>query len=125
MSKTALLLAAAFGALSIFSFAQEPKPAAPAEPPRPQMTPEQRVQRMKETLNLSDEQVAKILDIFKRTQDKLKEIRDNAALAEEDRRAKSAEVFKEIQQEMTKVLSPEQLAKWKEEIKKRRAQAPK
>jgi Spy/CpxP family protein refolding chaperone len=92
--------------------------------PRGGRTPEEQVKAMKETLNLSDEQVEKVKAVLTKNQEKLKALREDQSLSQEDRRAKMREVFQGIDEELKPILTPEQQTKWKEEREKRRAQRP-
>ena len=85
-------------------------------------TPEERVNALKESLKLSDEQVAKLKPIFEKNQEKMKALRDDTNLAQQDRRAKMQELSKGLEDEVKPILTPEQQAKYKEENDKRRAQ---
>jgi hypothetical protein len=85
-------------------------------------TPEERVAAMKESLKLSDEQVAKIKPILVKNQEKTKALREDQNLSQDDRRAKMQENFKSLEEELKPILTPEQLAKYKEDAEKRRQQ---
>ena len=85
-------------------------------------SPEEQVKAMKETLQLSDEQVDKVKAVLTKNQEKFKALREDQALSQEDRRAKMREAFQAMDEELKPILTPEQQAKWKEEREKRRAQ---
>jgi Spy/CpxP family protein refolding chaperone len=85
-------------------------------------TPEERVAAMKESLKLSDEHVAKIKPILVKNQEKTKALREDQNLSQDDRRAKMQENFKSLEEELKPILTPEQLAKYKEDAEKRRQQ---
>jgi len=85
-------------------------------------TPEERVAAMKESLKLSDEQVAKIKPILVKNQEKTKALREDQNLSQDDRRAKMQEIGKSVEEELKPILTPEQLAKYKEDAEKRRQQ---
>jgi protein CpxP len=85
-------------------------------------TPEERVNALKESLKLSDEQVAKLKPIFEKNQEKAKALRDDQALSQDDRRAKMQELYKGLEDEVKPILTPEQQVKYKEENENRRAQ---
>lgn len=85
-------------------------------------TPEERIAAMKESLKLTDDQVAKLKPIFAKNAEKSKAIREDQSLSQEDRRAKMQELFKSLDEELKPVLTPEQQAKYKEEAEKRRQQ---
>ena len=79
---------------------------------------------MKETLNLSDEQAEKVKAVFAKNQEKLKALREDQSLSQDDRRTKMREIFQGMEEDLKPILTPEQQAKWKEEREKRRAQRP-
>jgi len=85
------------------------------------MNPEERLKNMKETLGLNDDQVTKIKAIFEADAPKLKSLRDDTALSQEDRRAKLREIIEAQTKQINDVLTPDQQTKWKEEMEKRRA----
>jgi protein CpxP len=134
MKKQLLVLTIALaGAISPLVFAADPPAAAPATPAAPGTgagggggrggafaSPEERVKNMKETLALTDDQSAKILALLQKDQEKIKPLRDDTSLSQEDRRAKMREIRTASQEEINKILTPDQQAKWKEEMAKRR-----
>ena len=76
---------------------------------------------MKESLSLTDDQSAKILAILQKDVEKMKPIREDTSLSQEDRRAKMREITTASQEEINKILTPDQQAKMKAEAEKRRA----
>ncbi|HEX5176762.1 MAG TPA: hypothetical protein VFV83_07035 [Chthoniobacteraceae bacterium] len=95
---------------------------ASAQNERRGRTPEERLAAMKESLKLSDEQVAKIKPIFAKNQEKMRALREDQSLSQEDRRAKMQESFKSLEEELKPILTAEQLTKYKEDAAKRRQQ---
>jgi Spy/CpxP family protein refolding chaperone len=83
------------------------------------MTPAERLQKMKETLGLTDEQAAKIKAIFETSRGKFAGLK---GLKPEERRAKMREVIKGEMEEIAALLTPDQKEKWKAEMEKRRAE---
>jgi protein CpxP len=146
MTKTSLSLALA-AVLTASLGAQEQKPAGsssaakPAEssPPaasssssastpatgagerRAAMSPDERVKEMKEKLNLTDDQATKVKAVLEKNQEKMKELRADTTVSAEDKRTKYRESFRAVMEEVTPILTPDQQAKWKEEMAKRRA----
>ncbi|SRR5260221_11861174 len=94
-------------------------PAAGAGAHRRHFDPGERLQKMKETLGLTDEQTAKIKAIMEKNRGKLAGIKD---LKPEERRAKAREAIKSEMEEIAPILTAEQKATWKEEMQKRRGQ---
>ena len=83
------------------------------------MNPADRLKNMKEKLGLSDEQTEKIKAIFHKNREKMTGLKD---LKSEERRAKMREAFKSEMEEVAAILTPEQKAKWKEEMGKHRSE---
>lgn len=85
-------------------------------------SPEEQIKALKESLKLSDEQTEKLKPVFAKVQEKQKALRDDEKLSQEDRRSKMRELNEGLEAELKPILTPEQLAKWKEDRAKRRAQ---
>ncbi len=98
-------------------FAQD-APAAGGE--RTRRTPEERVKWMRDQLGINDEQAGKVRAVYERSQEKTKALREDKALSEDDRRAKLREIFTASTEEISGILTPEQQAKWRDEMAKRR-----
>lgn len=81
-----------------------------------------RLAMMKETLGLTPEQVEKLKPIFARDADKLKAIREDAALTAEEKREKARAIYEGSVEEIKAVLTPDQAEKWKAAMEKRRAE---
>lgn len=88
---------------------------------RPPPSPEERLKHMKETLNLTDDQAAKILPILQKSQEAMKAIHEDQSMKPEEKHAKAQETMKAGMQEVGAILTPEQQDKWKAEMEKRRA----
>jgi periplasmic protein CpxP/Spy len=80
---------------------------------------EKRVQKMKEDLNLSDDQVNKITAIFKEARQKQVELRNSGADSASMRKS-MREINKETRSQVKLVLSEEQRKKWVDLMKQRR-----
>jgi len=76
--------------------------------------------RMKKDLNLTDEQSAKLESNRKATADKMKTIREDKSLTDEQKKEKSKELMKQQKESMKSILTEEQL----QQLKERRKQAP-
>ena len=78
-----------------------------------EMRIENRVQKMKDALNLSDDQVAKITTIFRDAQQKVKTVKtsttDTVAF-----KTQRKEINKDAQNQIKQVLSEDQRKKWKD-----------
>ena len=97
-------------ATSVSVFAEDEKPKA--ERPAARGAGE-RLKTMTEKLGLTEEQQGKIKEIFAKNAPKAKELRDDAALSQEDKRAKMMELRKAEAEEIRAVLTPEQQEKMK------------
>ncbi len=120
--KTHILISLVFTGAFIapFTYAEEPANATTQKEER-RANVEERVTQLKEKLSLTDDQAAKIKGIFQSDEGKLKELRADTALSQEDRRAKIQEVRNRQRELVAAVLTPEQQTKWKEEADKRRS----
>ena len=88
---------------------QAPPTAQQARPPRGRV--ERQLQRMRETLSLTDEQVAKIRPILQNRNKQLKDLRANSSLPQGEARAKAREIRKFARQQIDQILTPEQREK--------------
>ena len=94
---------------------QEP----PATPPTEQQARmphgrvEHQLQRMRETLSVTDDQVAKIKLILETRDQQLKDLRANYSLPQGEARAKAAEIRKSARKQIEHILTPEQRQKQK------------
>jgi Spy/CpxP family protein refolding chaperone len=119
-----ILVAAGFSvaALPAMRAADEAPPATPGganaadQPPPPErrdrrMDPAQMLQRMKEQLNLTDEQTAKVGAIFKAQGEKRQAIMNDTSLSPDDKHAKMEELRKDAMAQIRALLTPEQQKK--------------
>ena len=98
-------------ATSTSIFAEDEKPKA--ERPASARGPAERLKTLTEKLGLSEEQQGKIKTIFATNAPKAKALREDAALSQEDKRAKMGELRKAEAEEIRAVLTPEQQEKMK------------
>lgn len=129
MTKQVLSLTLALcGALTFAlpSQAEDTKPGGgpggrrgPGGPGGHRMDPEERLKQMKETLNLTDDQVAKIKPILEKGASEAKAIHEDASVQGEDKRSKTMEVMKSTREQVNEILTPEQREKAKAEREKR------
>jgi protein CpxP len=83
----------------------------------PRMRPlsvEERLQRMSQRLNLTEDQKGKIRPILENEDKQIKAVRDDTSLSQPDRRAKLREIRQATRQQTNQILTPEQKAKWNE-----------
>src|SRR6266851_4637471 len=78
------------------------------------MTPESRLKMLTETLNLTDDQQAKLKPILEDESKQMKAVHDDTSLAPVDRRAKMKELHASSTDKINAVLTPDQQAKWKQ-----------
>lgn len=93
----------------------------PGRPNRPGGQRGDRLAMMKEMLGLTPEQVEKLKPIFIRDAEKLKAIREDAALTDEQKREKARTIYEGSAEEIKAILTPDQAEKWKTAMEKRRA----
>jgi Spy/CpxP family protein refolding chaperone len=120
-----LLLSLALAVVTAAPFttrAEDEKPAA-AAPERPARAAAggagaanvvERLKNLKEKLGLTDEQSAKVKDIFEKHRGEFAKLREDTDLKPEDKRAKMLELRKAEMAEVREVLTPEQKEKMKE-----------
>ena len=84
------------------------------EKPKPACGPGERLKEMGEKLSLTDEQKEKLQTIFAKNLPRMKELRADTALSQEDKRAKMMEIRKGEMEEIRALLTPEQQEKMKE-----------
>jgi periplasmic protein CpxP/Spy len=121
-----LLAAGVLGAclgLGLVAFAGQAAAGAGQRGGRPGMRREsvdERLARMSERLNLTQEQKEKIRPILQHQVDQWKALRADTSLSEEDRRAKAREIGKSTHEQIEQILTPEQKEKMKEMMQKAR-----
>lgn len=80
---------------------------------------QQRLDNMKSSLSLTDDQVTKIKAIYEETRPAMQALRDDSSLSQDDRRAKMREIRDQINEKVGAVLTPEQKTKWEEQRRSR------
>jgi Spy/CpxP family protein refolding chaperone len=88
---------------------EAPPSAQQARPARGRV--ERQLQRMRETLNLTDDQVAKIRPILQTRNKQLEDLRAESSLPQGEARAKAREIRKAARQQINQILTPEQRQK--------------
>jgi Spy/CpxP family protein refolding chaperone len=74
---------------------------------------ERELQRMREALNLTDDQVAKIRPILQIRNKQLENLRADSSMPQGEARAKAAEIRRSARHRMDQILTPEQREKQK------------
>lgn len=76
---------------------------------------EKRMDKMKTDLNLTDAQVDKIKEQRKNSMEKMKDIRENSSLSQDQKKEKFMELRKSSHENMSTILTADQLKKWEEQ----------
>lgn len=76
-----------------------------------EMMGKKRIDKMKSDLNLTDAQVEKIKEQRKSSIEKIKEIRDNSSLTQEQKKEKFMDLRKSAHESMSSILNPDQIKK--------------
>jgi protein CpxP len=98
---------------------QGPPPGGERRGPGRGMNADAMLQRMSESLNLTDDQKSKIKPILQDSEKQMKELRDNTSVSDDDRRTKMMEIRKSSNEKINPVLTPDQQKKWAEERERR------
>src|SRR6266478_3747101 len=117
-SKLSCWAAIVLGGLAAFGSeakaADEPAGAAPPAPERRGARPgllQERMSRIAEALNLTDEQKAKTKAVFQEETRKLRQLRQDKELSREDKVAKVREIRRSIEGQLKPILSADQWEK--------------
>jgi len=78
----------------------------------PQDEIKERLQRLSDALNLSDEQKAKLKPILQDQVDQLRAVRDDASLTAEQKKTKAKQIHEAGKAKINEILTPEQREKW-------------
>ena len=121
LNKTFALAAVVVGSLfagGIAAQAQEntntPPAGAPGMRGRPNM------EKIAAELGLSDDQKAKLKTVTTNQQAKVRALREDTTLSQEDKRAKLKEIRADTQTQIKEILTEEQFAKWQTIMKRNR-----
>ena len=119
MTKTLALAALVAGSL-LAGTALQAQDAPKEKPPGgPGMRGRPNMEQIAKDLNLTDDQKTKLKAAMEDQQAKMKALREDTSLSQEDRRAKMKEIRDAMQAKIKEILTPEQLAKWQEQMKQR------
>jgi len=80
----------------------------------------ERIDNIKLSLDLSEDQTNKIKGVFADDFDKLNSLRADTSISQDDRRSKIEEIRRKQRQELNAILVPNQRAEWKKELDMRR-----
>jgi len=73
-----------------------------------QMTPDQQLQRMTKTLNLSDDQQQKIKPLLENQSQQMQSLRQDTTMSREDRMAKMQQIRQSTNEQIKEILNPDQ-----------------
>ncbi len=76
--------------------------------------PQQRTDMLTKRLNLTADQQAKVLDIFKSDQSQMESLRSDSSLSRDERHAKMMSIHKASDEQVRALLDPDQQKKWDE-----------
>jgi periplasmic protein CpxP/Spy len=112
---------AAFCALLMFSVGATAQEGGPPKGERQgqgrgrmMQTPQERVDRLATELNLTDDQKAKVKKIFEAEADKMKTLREDQSIPQEEKRPKMMEIRKASSDQLKALLDKEQQKKYEE-----------
>src|SRR6267142_2131695 len=124
----AVLAASLITGASVFSLAQESQPATQGSSASSsdkqghrkhgKQNPAERVQKLSKKLNLSSEQQAKVQGILESQQQQMQSLRQDTSLAEQDKRAKFADLRQSTANQIRAALNEDQQKKFDEMEKK-------
>jgi Spy/CpxP family protein refolding chaperone len=103
------------GAMAVFAQQQAAPPQGGGQWQRGQMpTPEQRLQRMTQALNLTEDQQAKIKPILENESTQMQGLRSDTSLSQEDRMAKMKQIRENTTSQINPILTPDQQKQYAE-----------
>lgn len=105
------------GLLACASLVQAQDTNAAKKGPRGQMGA-----RMAEELNLDDAQKAKVQEAFQEQGKKMRELRDDTSLTQEQRQEKMKAMREDMDKKMKTILKPDQYEKWQKSREQMRGQ---
>lgn len=79
-------------------------------------SPEQRLQHMTKTLNLTADQQTKIKPMLEDEQQKMESLHQDTSMSRQDRMSKMQEIRQSTDEQIKGVLTPEQQTKWQQEM---------
>jgi periplasmic protein CpxP/Spy len=86
--------------------------AAPAEHRGRHMDPAKRTEMLTKQLNLTSDQQAKVLEVFKGEQSQMESLHSDSSLSQDDRRSKMMEIRKTSNDQVRALLDPDQQKKF-------------
>ena len=123
LNKTLALAAVVVSSLfagGIAAQAQENTNTPPAGAPAPGMRGRPNMEKIATELGLSDDQKAKLKTVMTNQQAKVRALREDTTLSQEDKRAKLKEIRTDAQTQIKEILTEEQFTKWQTMMKRNR-----
>ena len=113
--RTAAMACLLLGAMAVLAQDQAAPPQGGGGRQRGQMpTPEQRLQRMTQALNLTDDQQAKIKPILENESTQMQSLRSDTSLSQDDRMAKMKQIRENTASQINPILTPDQQKQYAE-----------
>jgi protein CpxP len=107
-----LMLASLVAAGLMTGLSLQAQDAPKDKPPGEQAAPGRARPDFAKELNLTEDQKPKFQAIMKGAQEKRKALREDTALSQEDKKAKSKAIQADVTKQMKELLTAEQFAKW-------------
>jgi Spy/CpxP family protein refolding chaperone len=109
-----ILAIAGLGVCGSVARAEDPPVAKPENAPENRRAAlQERLKKLSENLNLTDEQKEKLKPIIREQAVKMRELRQNTELSRQDKLAKFKELREDMDKKIEPILTPEQKEKWK------------
>jgi Spy/CpxP family protein refolding chaperone len=108
-----VLVIAGLGVSGSVARAEEPTAKPEIAPEKGRAAIQERLKKLSENLNLTDEQKEKLKPIIREQAGKMRELRQNSDLSREDKLAKLKELREDMDKKIEPILTPEQKEKWK------------
>ena len=128
MNKTFLRAAAMvcllLGAMAVFAQDQAAPPQGGGGRRGQMPTPEQRLQRMTQSLNLTEDQQAKIKPILENESTQMQSLRSDTSLSQDDRMAKMRQIRENTNSQINPILTPDQQKQYTEMMSRGRGRGP-
>ncbi len=84
------------------------------------ISPDQRLQHMTKTLNLTEDQQQKIKPILEQEQQQMQSLHQDTSMSQPDRMSKMREMRQSTNEQIKAVLTPDQQKKWEADMQNRR-----
>ncbi|HZP24360.1 MAG TPA: hypothetical protein VFB04_12985 [Terriglobales bacterium] len=109
-----LAVAMACGATALYAQQDNMSQGAPGTEHRMAMSPDQRLEHMSKTLNLTADQQQKIKPLLENEQTQMQSLHQDSSMSRDDRRSKAQQIRQSTDQQISGILTPEQQQKWQQ-----------